>query len=409
MTTTLTSRIRALVVIEGSVDRGLLARALPSDADVDVTGFLDDFDSAVATLEDSPSDILVVACAGYSERALFLIETALRDNVDRPVVVLTEGSPNGYLRRLFEAGADDVVVLPDTAERVAFALQKAVARKRGGTTTASTTFCPMICVLGPKGGTGKTLTSANLGVGLATAGHRVVVVDLDLQFGDVGLALGLSPERTIHDLARSGGALDAGKVESFLVEHSSGLRVLLAPTRPDHAGAVTTEFLREVYAILRSSNDFVIVDTPPGFVPEVIASVDSSSDICIVAMLDSLSLKNTKLGLETLDLMGYDRSRIKLLLNRADSSVGIASSDVVAVLGRTPDVSVPSDRDIPRSVNEGTPIVLSKAKSEAAQAFRTLTDMYLVRAGKPALSAGTEPTLPDDLAPRRRLFRRRAV
>jgi pilus assembly protein CpaE len=416
MTTTLTSRIRALVVIEGSVDRRLLASALPTDADVDVTGFLDDFDSAVATLEDSPSDILVVACAGYSERALFLIETALRDNADRPVVVLTEGSPNGYLRRLFEAGADDVVVLPDTAERVAFALQKAVARKRGGTTAASTAFCPMICVLGPKGGTGKTLTSANLGVGLASAGQRVVVVDLDLQFGDVGLALGLSPERTIHDLARSGGALDAGKVESFLVEHPSGLRVLLAPTRPDHAGAVTTEFLREVYAILRASNDFVIVDTPPGFVPEVIASVDSSSDICIVAMLDSLSLKNTKLGLETLDLMGYDRSRIKLLLNRADSNVGIASSDVVAVLGRTPDISVPSDRDIPRAVNEGTPIVLSKAKSEAAQAFRALTDMYLAGAGKPTRSAGrpvvpaaSEPSLTADLAPRRRLFRRRSV
>ena len=108
---------------------------------------------------------------------------------------------------------------------------------------------------------------------------------------------------------------------------------------------------------LRAKHDFVIVDTPPGFTPEVIASIDSSSHVCMVGMLDSLSLKNTKLGLETLELMGYDRDRIRLVLNRADSRVGITHDDVASIIGRKPDVLVPSDRDIPRSVNEGKPIV----------------------------------------------------
>jgi pilus assembly protein CpaE len=151
---------------------------------------------------------------------------------------------------------------------------------------------------------------------------------------------------------------------------------LLAPTRPDHAGLITTEFLREVYSTLRANHDFVIVDTPPGFTPEVIASIDSSSHICVVGMLDSLSLKNTKLGLETLDLMGYDRERTRFVLNRADSRVGISVDDVVAIVGRTPDVAVPSDRDIPVSVNSGTPIVLSKSRSDAAKAFRSLAALY---------------------------------
>src|SRR5205823_1782841 len=141
----------------------------------------------------------------------------------------------GFLRRAFEAGADDYVTLPESAGHVLFALQKAIARKAGGAAATGVAQSPMICVLGPKGGTGKTLTACNLAVGLASAGNRVALVDLDLQFGDVGLALGLAPDQTIYDLAKAGGSIDAEKIEAYLTEHPSGLHVLLAPTRPDHA------------------------------------------------------------------------------------------------------------------------------------------------------------------------------
>ncbi len=137
----------------------------------------------------------------------------------------------------------------------------------------------MITVLGPKGGTGKTLTSSNLAVALAIAGSSPVVVDLDLQFGDVGLALGLRPERTIYDLCVSAGSLDGEKLDGFLSVHPSGARALLAPLRPDQAAAVTPEFLKEVYALLRERYDTVIVDTPPAFTPEVIATIDTSSHL----------------------------------------------------------------------------------------------------------------------------------
>jgi len=153
--------------------------------------------------------------------------------------------------------------------------------------------------------------------------------------------------------------------------------VLMAPVRPDQASAVTIEFLRELYPLLRACNDFVIVDTPPGFSPEVIASIDSSTHICMVGMLDSLSLKNTKLGLETLELMGYKHDRIRILLNRSDTHVGVTQEDVAAIVGRAPDVLVASHRDVVRSVNEGSPIVQGKPRTEVAQSFRTLADLYL--------------------------------
>src|SRR5205823_10282748 len=206
--------------------------------------------------------------------------------------------------------------LPESPDHVAFVFQKAVARRQGAATASGIAQAPMICVLGPKGGTGKTLTSSNLAVAMAMAGKKVALIDLDLQFGDVGLTLGLTPDKTLYDLAKSGGSLDIEKLETYLTTHVSGVRVLLAPTRPDQASFVSTDLLRDAFTLLRSNYECVVVDTPPGFTPEVIAAIDASTHICLVGMLDSLSLKNTKLGLETLELMGYDNDRITLLLNR---------------------------------------------------------------------------------------------
>jgi pilus assembly protein CpaE len=370
-------RIKTLVALDTGVDRETVEAALPEGSEIEVVAFVDGLEESWTALQETATDLLLIACSGYSERTLVFIDGAVKQRRERPVVVFCDSSPNGFVKRVFEAGADDIVALPENPGNVLFTLQKALARKQGAAIATGVALAPMVCVLGPKGGTGKTLTACNLAVSLAASGHRVALVDLDLQFGDVGLALGLVPHRTIYDLAKSGGSVDAEKIESFLVPHGSGLRVLMAPTRPDQAGGITVEFLRDVYAALRSSHDFVVVDTPPGFTPEVIASIDSSSHVCMVGMLDSLSLKNTKLGLETLELMGYDPDRIRLLLNRADSRVGIAHDEVLTITGRKPDVLVPSDREVPCSVNEAVPLVLAKRRSEAARAFESLAHLYL--------------------------------
>jgi pilus assembly protein CpaE len=369
--------IRTLVAVDEEADRSLVQAALPTTAsDIQLVGVVDGLEESWATLQETATDLLVVACAGHSDRVLFLIDGAVKQQGDRPIVILLTGPANGFVRRAFEAGADDILTLPATPDDITFALQKAMARKQGAGVATGVATSPMIVVLGPKGGTGKTVTTANLAVSLAATGQKVAIVDLDLQFGDVGLSLGLSPEKTIYDLAKAGGSIDGDKLDAYLAVHSSGVRVLMAPTRPDHAGIIGTEFLRDVYAGLRSTHDYVVVDTPPGFTPEVIASIDSSSHVVVVGMLDSLSLKNTKLGLDTLGLMGYSTDRMRIVLNRADSRVGITHDDVMAVLGKAPDVMVPSDRDISRSVNEGTPIVLSKERSEAAAAFKKLAAFY---------------------------------
>jgi pilus assembly protein CpaE len=371
------ARIQALVAVDAGIDTHDIQMMLPDGTDVEIVGIINGLEDSWRTLQETAPDLLIVACEGYSDRALYFIDAAVKQQPERPVVVLTTGSPNGFVRRVFESGADDILTLPEAPEHISFALEKAVARKRGAAVASGIALAPMICVLGPKGGTGKTVISTNLSVALARRGLRTTLVDLDLQFGDIGLALGLRPDKTIYDLAKSGGSLDEDKLRDYLMRHSSGLSVLLAPTRPDQASIVTVDFLRDVFTTLRSMSDFVVVDTPPGFTPEVISAIDSSSDVCLVGMLDSLSLKNTKLGLETLELMGYAPDRIALVLNRADTRVGITHEEVELIIGRMPEVLVPSDRRIAISVNEGVPMVSSDERSEAASAFDQLAEHFL--------------------------------
>jgi pilus assembly protein CpaE len=396
------SGIRALVALESGVNPETVRAVLPPD-DIEVVEWLEG--ASAKRTGETTADLVIVACSAASGSSISLIERAARLVSGKPVVVLQlEGAhSNGYMQQVFGAGADDIIVLPETPEHVRHALQKAIARKRGSIHADGAAPASLICLLGPKGGTGKTVTACNLAVALAEQGQRVSLVDLDLQFGDVGLGLHLTPERSIYDLARAGGTLDAEKIGDYLAEHESGVRVLLAPFRPDHAGAIQSEFIVEVLALLRSVSDFVVVDTPAGFSREVIAAVDSSTDICVIGMLDMFSLKDTKLGLETLTRMGYANDSIRVILNRSDSHVGIGKDDIAWILGREPDLLIPSDRDIPRSVTQGKPIVSAQPKSTSAKAFRALAGLYV---NAPARAAAEAPSPAAPTRARKALLRK---
>jgi pilus assembly protein CpaE len=368
--------IRTLVALEGGFSHSDVESVL-NDPGIEIVSVVEE-PTEWEALHNADGDALVIACGEPSDAALDLIGEASRRRPDRPVVVACVGSPNGLTRQVLERGADDIVLVsnPDLPSVEAFfALEKALARK-SGSIAAATGMGQLIAVLGPKGGIGKTLTAANLSVSLALEGASVALVDLDLQFGDLGLSMGLPPNHTIFDLVLSGGSLDEAKVKGYLTPHPSGVEVLLAPVRPDQASSITIDFLRDLYCVLRLTHDYVIVDTPPKFDPEVIVTVDNSTSVCMVGMLDAPSLKNTRLGLETLDLMGYNSDRVRVLLNRADTNVGISNSDAIAILGRKPDILIPSSREVVRSVNAGEPIAQYSSRSEPAKAFRSLAGAY---------------------------------
>jgi pilus assembly protein CpaE len=377
-----TGKVKAVVAMDAEIDRELVEALLTDEVSISVVDYLDFERDPDARAEGG--EVLIVACLDYTSTAAQFVRAHHQAMPSQPVVLLSPSPANGYVAKAFEDGVDDVMAVPLHADpdlvpaasrQLAFTIDKALVRKRGSGAAVREALGRMICVLGLKGGSGKTLTAANLGVALAAKGSSVALLDLDLQFGDLGLMMGLAPERTLYDLVRSGGSLDAEKLDAFLLTHKSGARVLLSPVRPDQAGIVTPDFLRAVERVLRATHDYVVVDTPPAFSPEVIGAIDASSDVVMVATRDSLALKNTKLALETLERMEYDRRHVRLVLNRANTDVGIETRDLIAILGAQVDVEIPSSREITISVNRGEPIALG-GRSDAAKAFQTLAGVY---------------------------------
>jgi pilus assembly protein CpaE len=376
-------RINAIVVHDETVPATLIGAHISEHSGIDVTEVFATLTPSADALRRSDADVLLVACREGSNDALILLEWWHTIPGRRPAVLLSHGTEQSFIQAAFSSGADDMIVLhpgpyvPEQNQReVEFAIRKAVARNLGSGERAPDAGT-LVCVLGSKGGVGKTLAAVNIGAALARKGRRTALIDLDLQFGDVALALGLTPETTLFDLAVSGGSLDAEKLDDFMLRHPSGLRVLAAPARPDHAASVTAGMIADVYSILRTEYDFVIVDTPPSFTPEVITTIDVASWICMIGMLDALSVKNTRLGLETLNLMNFPQDKVRVALNRANTNVGLSQKDAITLLGRVPDVLIPSDREVTRSINDGIPVVLGSKRSDASKALTQLAELFV--------------------------------
>ena len=373
--------------LEGNLGLEAIREALPVGTPVRAVSLAEA--GHPGTRSSTGADLVIVGCSQAHDQALEVISAATAQRADRPVVVLYQGnaervpraSLRGRRRRPRRAAAVGRAARVRAREGAGAAARRRGRRDRGSDDHGARA----------KGGTGKTVTSSNLAVALALEGKSAVLVDLDLQFGDVGLALGLRADPDDLRPRRLGRLARRREDRRVPGRHPSGARALLAPLRPDQAAAIGTPFLREVFEILRSRYDFLLVDTPPAFTPEVIAAVDASSHLCVVGMLDALSLKDTKLGLETLEQMGYDPKAVTLVLNRADSNVGITQSDVEQLLGRAPDVLVGSDRAIPRALTSGQPIVVAEPRSKAARSYAALAERYLVATGRPAKRCGLAP------------------
>src|SRR6266516_4395188 len=145
----MTPRVKALVAMDEGVDASMLQASLPSEGNIQIVGVVEGLDASWDVLQETPTDLLVIACNGFSDKAIYLIDGAVKQKPERPVVVLYTGSPNGFVRRVFEVGADDIISLPADPENMQFAIEKVLARRSGGQTGSGIATAPLICVLGP--------------------------------------------------------------------------------------------------------------------------------------------------------------------------------------------------------------------------------------------------------------------
>jgi len=372
---------RLSIAAHGSFPGSMLDGAMPNGDDgLLIASGMTDFDRALMTAERDNSEALLLFTPRL-EDTYDLLRTSRSSRPAMALIVAVPGPQNGQLAEALKAGADEIVILPAEAAAVATAIHKAMARVSAAAATrpSDAARSPLVAVLGPKGGTGKTTVATNLAADLAPRGRETLLVDLDLQFGDVGVVLGVDPEHTIYDLATAGGTMDAERLRGFTGRSRDGVNVLLAPVRPDQADAVTAEHITAILDLARTTYDVVIVDTPPAFTAGVIAAVDQADLIVMLGSFDLPGLKNMKLGMETLQMMDVPSARILPVLNRANTKVGLLGTDVTKVLGRAPEVAVPSDRGVPQSVNASRPIICMQPKSSPARSFRAIGDRVAAR------------------------------
>jgi pilus assembly protein CpaE len=233
----------------------------------------------------------------------------------------------------------------------------------------------VIVVISPKGGCGKTAVSSNLAVALAQRHPgRVVAVDLDVQFGDLGTALSLTPEHTLAQLARTS-QMDATTVKLFLTPYEHDLYVLAGANDPVDADSITHAHVSAVIPLLAQNFDYVVVDTPAGLDERTLAAIECATDLLLVSSLDVTSIRSLRKELDALDRMAVNAART-LVLNRADAKVGLDPSDAEEALGMQITCSVPSSRELPLALNLGLPVLLNEPKSAATKQLQQLAQHF---------------------------------
>jgi pilus assembly protein CpaE len=256
----------------------------------------------------------------------------------------------------------------------------------------------IVTVFSAKGGCGKTTLATNLAVALAKDGRRVCLVDLDLAFGDIAISVQLNPARTIVNALPMAGHVDTTGAASLLTKYRPGLDMLLAPTTPGDAEKIPPPLVRELLTVLKGMFDYVVVDTPAQFSEHVLIAMDASAHHILLTTPDVPALKNLRVTLDTFDMLSYPADIRSIVLNRSDAKVGLTPEDVARVVRSPIALYVPSSRDVPVSINKGTPIVLDNPAHPVSQA--------IVRFVRERLRAGVPAPRPAEPAVRRGVGRR---
>ena len=369
--TSVATREKVRIFVTGACD-GLpeLREALERHGEVDFVGWSDGVRDSAATLTGGHLEVVL---HGTRSSTLPTDElAAIREHTQAPVILLASGESSQLLEDALDADVSDVLLLPQMTENIVFAIRKASHSGRRAQGFHGRRG-RIVTVFSPKGGTGKTVTATNLSSAFAKyEGKRTLLLDLDLQFGDAAIMLGLEPEKTIYDLVVAPGELDSEKLAGYTTRHGSGLDILPAPVRPEDAELVTESKLARLLEVARESYDVIVVDTSPFFHGPMLATLDRTDELLLLCGLDVPTLKNVRLSLQTLELLAFPQNRIRVVLNRANSKVGMKPGEVEGALDVKVRFELPSDGKVPLAVNRGTPLVLADDKADFSRAVRTM-------------------------------------
>jgi pilus assembly protein CpaE len=404
---------RKILVLERAGELAEEIRAVAAGIDTDVEVLVCNRVGAVGDVlhQQGPFAVLFAGPSLASRSGLRRL-AALHEEVPATSILLAfSDRPDASLREIVQAGADDILRLPFDHDDLAIALERALdiggrrlsaANPRTDPNVVQLPVSPamptqarVLTVSSATGGCGKTFMATNMALFLArhTAG-RVVLVDLDLQFGEVSTALRLRPNYTIYDaLHRDGDGDDfefAEHLDEFLVQHEGGFSVLAAPKDPAEADRISPADVTRVLDVLRSHCDYLIVDTPAALTEVVLAAFDVSEHLFSLATVDLPSVRNLGVFLQTLDKLRIPADNISLILNKAERDVGLDIGQITRLFPQGFKAILPYAREVSRSINMGMPVLASDPTAEVSRKLAACLLEYLPDADRAKANAGLE-------------------
>jgi pilus assembly protein CpaE len=354
-------------------------------------------DPAALWREDpaGPPQVLVLDCATTGVPTALALTARLDEVCPALSVVLVTDAGAEVALAAIRAGATDLLHPAAEATEVAHALRRAVelaevrtlARPPEPVAEAGATGSGrVISVVSPKGGVGKTTVATNLAVGLArTAPQATVLVDLDLQFGDVASGLNLDPEYHLPATVTGPAARDTMVLKTYLTLHETGLYVIAAPESPVEADAVGPEDVRRLLRTLAAEFRYVVVDTAPGLSDHTLAAMDETTDLVLLTSMDVPGLRGLRKEIDTLRVLELDHARRQVVVNFADPGAGLGVADVEATIGASVDVLLPRSKAAAASVNLGVPLLQSGVRDPMTKQLRALVDRLTEQGGAAAV------------------------
>ncbi|WP_285248656.1 AAA family ATPase [Pseudarthrobacter sp. efr-133-R2A-89] len=337
-------------------------------------------DDILRAINGDPAEVILLGPGLPTDDAIRLASLFDLQFPEISVVLVTKGGSEVALPAM-RAGIRDLLNPEAAVDEIRAMLERAslasAGRRRGlGASVAEApTGTRIIAVMSPKGGVGKTTVTTNLAVGLGkVAPTGVVVVDLDLQFGDVASGLMLEPERTLADAVTGAAVQDSMVLKSYLTLHPSGVYALCAPLNPAQADQISGDQVGHLISQLAGEFQYVVVDTAPGLGEHVLATLDRATDAVWVCGMDIPSIRGLRTGFRILDELGLVPENRHVVLNFADRRSGLTVQDVEATIGCPVDVVLPRSRAVPFSTNKGVPLLQDGSRDGAARGLTQLVD-----------------------------------
>lgn len=392
-------KIRVLIVDDNAETRENIRKLLQFESNIEVVGTAKSGREAIQLSQEITPDVVLMDINMPDMDGIAATEEIRKRTPSIQVVILSVQGDQNYMRRAMLVGARDFLTKPPMPDDLTAAIRRAgaVAREErekraqayvtpaGGITQplAGVRMTPgkVIMVYSPKGGTGCTTLAVNLALTLHNDETRTMLVDANMQFGDVAVFMNVQGKNTILDLAPRADELDPDIVEEVLIKHAaSGLHIITGPTRPEHAEKVTAGQFSQVLKYLRQLYAYVVVDTCTSLNDISLSVLDVSDVIVLVATQDIPSIKNSRLFLDLMITMGIPLDKIAFVMNRYDKRIAITPEKVAENLKQEVVAVIPLDeRVVISSVNRGVPFVLDNKTQPSARGVFALAEALRVK------------------------------